>query len=588
MECLKVLVRKGRWKSLEVVIGRMWGLGVDGCPDERLIAMVANGCVEGGRVDLAVRFIGDMERRGIGAGVFCYSVLLKGYGRKKRGVMVGKVVDGIVRRGLKWDVVLLNAAVDAFVRCGLMDEAERFVGEGVGGGVGGLANVRTYNTLLKGFAQRKMVIKAFSIADTMKTLGILPDTVTINSLILACVRTGKYAEAWELIDSQWNVMEKVKARGNGPGVSESLMLNRQMVIALTTIISGVAQSGQIDQALNMLDEMEKRGVKPSRVTYTAMMSACLRFDRTQQALNIFNDMRELRSGKEVVEAATYNALLVGLAQTGNEKSANVAEKLLYDMLHEDKVQVNETSFNAVMDGWVRAGFVDRAEKLMRLLKRTGIHLTSVPYTTLIKGHSQQGRFEDAKFWFREASANGVKMDRVCLNTFIAASSRAGEFELTENTLAYMEKTGGDFTPNHYSYSPLIAVKCRDGDVEGTCRIYKRMRTAGIRANAYIVEMTMNCLITAGPSYVASGRREEKEAFLTSQAVAVLRDAFRAGIHTSQSVEWRRSLTNMIRSGKLQSNLNSFREPTAKTHGKASQEIFRRHNWNPIDSGWRVL
>ncbi|CAN0240694.1 unnamed protein product, partial [Ectocarpus fasciculatus] len=56
-------------------------------------------------------------------GPVTYCVLLKGYGRQRRLGGVESTMREMKARGVVPDVVALNAAVDAFVRCGELSKA---------------------------------------------------------------------------------------------------------------------------------------------------------------------------------------------------------------------------------------------------------------------------------------------------------------------------------------------------------------------------------------------------------------------------------------------------------------------------------
>jgi pentatricopeptide repeat protein len=57
----------------------------------------------------------------------------------------------------------------------------------------------TYNLLIKGYARSDNPLEALKLMDEMKSHGLQLQRLTYNSLILACVRGGDMARAFELL-----------------------------------------------------------------------------------------------------------------------------------------------------------------------------------------------------------------------------------------------------------------------------------------------------------------------------------------------------------------------------------------------------
>ncbi len=58
----------------------------------------------------------------------------------------------------------------------------------------------TYNTLIKGCGRKKRLPDAIALFEEMKTMGIVPNRISFNSLLDSCVKCNKMNIAWKYYD----------------------------------------------------------------------------------------------------------------------------------------------------------------------------------------------------------------------------------------------------------------------------------------------------------------------------------------------------------------------------------------------------
>ena len=146
---------------------------------------------------------------------------------------------------------------------------------------------------------------------SMLDLGVVPDSVTINTLVDACVTNGRMAEAEAFL-----YMEGLTS---GPGSSTGLGVddNRKNqdkahvapgVEAYTSLISGYAARGDEKSAMRIYSTMRKEGVAPNKFTLTALVDAHLRAGKGRRARSLIENgvpamyeyvLEEERKGKEI-------------------------------------------------------------------------------------------------------------------------------------------------------------------------------------------------------------------------------------------------------------------------------------------------
>jgi len=152
-----------------------------------------------------------------------YSLIVKGYGRVNDEAMLEKTLmdigDIVVSHPTSEDivdVVLLNGAMDAYIRCGNSLKCVDLFRYSINpNGESGernqklwrcfrstniQPNVRTFNTILKAYRDYRGD-KQFELSDylsllqTMKSFSVVPDAITVNTIVDACVSCGNVSQA---------------------------------------------------------------------------------------------------------------------------------------------------------------------------------------------------------------------------------------------------------------------------------------------------------------------------------------------------------------------------------------------------------
>lgn len=64
----------------------------------------------------------------------------------------------------------------------------------------GVADIVTYNTILKGYSSARELDDAEKLFDRMEARNIVPDVVTYNLMVNTAVSAGKIEKAWDYVD----------------------------------------------------------------------------------------------------------------------------------------------------------------------------------------------------------------------------------------------------------------------------------------------------------------------------------------------------------------------------------------------------
>jgi pentatricopeptide repeat protein len=136
-------------------------------------------------------------------------------------------------------------------------------------------DVAGYNTIMKGYGKSGKLSRCLQLKEEMYASGLEASEMTFGILLEACIHGGEFDQAMSICK---------ELRGKG------LALNK---IHITTIIKGLASSGQLRKAEAMLDDMsESLNIRPDVVTYQTLIKAYLAHSDIAAALRLFENMQK--------------------------------------------------------------------------------------------------------------------------------------------------------------------------------------------------------------------------------------------------------------------------------------------------------
>lgn len=199
------------------------------------------------------------------------------------------------------------------------------------------------------------------------------------------------------IDQMRKILTSVKIGGHRPDHDLYLQL-----------IMSYVKANELILAEAILDEMERDGITPRSVCVNAILNGWVDAQRLDEAMHLLNRAKRLGSK---VKTITYNTLLKGLCSSGRVSDAMV---LLTTMMNsEDKsIHPDSRTYNTILNSWCNSGKMEFANKLVKMMSKSGVNPDVITYNTLIKGYGRAGRPDRAEFLVSEMeSLNLVPNER---------------------------------------------------------------------------------------------------------------------------------------------------------------------------------
>lgn len=257
----------------------------------------------------------------------------------------------------------------------------------------------TYSILLKGHGRLGNLVLVDQTMQHAVANKIDPDTVMINSLIDAYVNCNA-------IDKALAVFEYMK---NPTGGSTA-----------TTLFSTAQQHNFCP--------------RPNRRTYNTILKGLANSGALQEALTLSNEIKSFR----MWDAVTTNTL-VHAAVLANDFD------LAKDILSQHTVQLtapltgkhpNVEAYTELLDRYAKDGQLEQALSILQLMRKRGVEPNEITYTCLIGGLGRHKRLNQAKKMLVFMATNGFRPQAVTYNALISGlvgvSERGWQDEPSDN------------------------------------------------------------------------------------------------------------------------------------------------------------
>ncbi|KAL2937607.1 hypothetical protein RDABS01_021056 [Bienertia sinuspersici] len=369
---------------------------------------------------------------------FTFTNLLRAYGgnadQKIDLCCIQQIHAKIIVHGLDDSRFLCNPLIDLYCKNGLIDSAKC-----VFDSLGERDSV-SWVAMMSGLSQNGSEEQAIRLfGDEMHAHGILPTPYAISTVLSACSKIEAFQFGQELhgLINKWGFASDVfvcnalvtlySRRGDLiSAVKIFEMMKTKDGISYNSLISGLAQKGLGDEALQLLQKMQRDFLKPDCVTVATLLSACA-------TIGAIDKGKQLHS----------YALKTGYCS---------------DMLIE----------GSLLDLYVKCSDIETAHKIFLSTKRDNVVLWNV----MLVAHGQVGNLSEAHHMFSQMLAKGLEPNEYTYPSMLRTCTSVGALDLGEQIHTQVIKTG--FHCNEYVCSVLIDMYAKHGFLDTAESILKRL------------------------------------------------------------------------------------------------------------------
>lgn len=363
---------------------------------------VIGACGENGEAVKGLRFFAKMLSEGIQPNEFtltsissvCITML---------SIHVGAQVHSLgIKLGYASNLRVRNSIMYLYLKCGLFDEAQKLF-DGMSH-----VNLVTWNAMIAGHAQMMDLVKddlsahnsgteALNIFSKLNSSGMKPDLYTFSSILTVCsglvaLEQGEQIHALTLKTGFLSdvvvgtaLVNMYKKCGRIERASRGFVeMSTRTLISWTSMITGFANHGQSQQALQLFEDMLLAGVRPNQVTFVGVLAACSSAGMVHEALGYFEMMQKEYKIKPVMDH--FMCLIDMFVRLGCIEEA-------FDFIKKMDFEPNEVIWSVLIAGCRRQGNLElgfyAAEQLLKLKPKD-----PESYAMLLDIFVSAGRWED--------------------------------------------------------------------------------------------------------------------------------------------------------------------------------------------------
>lgn len=435
--------------------------------NEKTLRVLIHGFVKEGRVDKALQLFDKMQKLGFLPDISLYSVLIAGLCRYKECDKALHLYLHMNKLGVRPDVQLLTVLMSSLN--GTKDTIELF--KETKEYVDKESMILLYNSALTGLVNNGSCDKAYHLlrammgdecrghpeADKIFMIEeiVCPDTTSFSIVIGGLCQTGELDKALSL----FNDMDR--------------MACKRSLLIYNNVIDGLSNSNRVEECYKLLAEMKELGFKPTPFTHNSIFACLCRREDVEGALDMVQEMR--MHGHE--PWIKYSTVLVrNLCRNGRAfEACNFLAKMVQEGFVPDIV-----SYSTAIYGFLKIQEVDQALGLFRDICARGCCPDVVAYNIIINGLCKAKRLSEAQDVLNEMLEKGRVPSVVTYNLLIDAWCKSGDIDRAVTCLSKMN--GEKQEANVITYTTLIDGLCNAARPDDALLLWNRMVNKGCPPN----------------------------------------------------------------------------------------------------------
>ncbi|KYF50220.1 pentatricopeptide repeat domain-containing protein [Toxoplasma gondii ARI] len=366
---------------------------IDACEDLVLLSTCIDACARLGDLDRLATLLARFEDSDLKPNAHAYGTLIKAYGKLGNVTRVWELWMEQQRSGIEASNYTLGCMIDCLASNGLMNEAVDLFGKSVAAGsadavlfsilVKGLARFRNRGLEVALGAYRRLKESDNSAAVTPASkpaAGSRAPTGGPSCGVDGSRESRRRGGSKRPVGGEKG--DKAGAARDGDGEEHSCYLKALNTISFNSLLHLCVRSGRLADALELFKDMQSHPhAQPDLITYSTVIKGLCCSSKEHAldaALGLFEQMQ--KDAKISPDAIVYNTLIQGAA---TRRNVTLVESLLLHML-QNKVKPSSYTLCQCVKLYGKCGDLARALELaLELPRRFNFAMDSYVYTALI-------------------------------------------------------------------------------------------------------------------------------------------------------------------------------------------------------------
>ncbi|XP_028554623.1 putative pentatricopeptide repeat-containing protein At3g49142 isoform X2 [Dendrobium catenatum] len=269
----------------------------------------------------------------------------------------------------------------------------------------------TWTVMISCYAECGSPEESMALFDRMKDNGIVPDKVSMVTVVFACAKLGAMHKAKMIRDYIWRrkfsldvilgtAMIDMYAKCGSVDAAREIFdqMKEKNVISWSSMISAYGVHGRGREALQLFPQMLQSGIRPNRITFVSILSACSHSGLIEEGRQFFNSMERDYFVESDVKHYTCMVDLLGRAGRLDE---------VLELTERMKVDKDEGFWGAILGACRIHGHIGLAEKAAKNLLELGPR-NSGYYVLLSNIYANAGKWEEVAKVRQMMTGRGVK------------------------------------------------------------------------------------------------------------------------------------------------------------------------------------
>ncbi|KAL3617958.1 hypothetical protein CASFOL_038279 [Castilleja foliolosa] len=307
-------------------------------PDQYTYNFVINGCAKGGFFGEGEQVHGKVLKSGFCSNVYVGTSLVDFYVKSSGKDGLGKAKKVFDEMGEK-NVVTWNSLLLGCIQCGDVDGARIMFDEMP------VRTVVSWTTMIAGCAKNGRCKEAIALFREMQKENIEFDQVTLIAVLSACAELGDLS-----------LGKRIHSY-----VYESFAFRKQPVLVSlnNALIHMYASCGEIETAFGIFKRMEQKTI----VSWTSMITGFAKHGYGNEALAVFQWMETVMEENNIrPDRITFLGILSACSHSGN---VNAGRYYFRSMIENWGIEPRIEHYGCMVDLLSRAGLLDEAHELVR-------------------------------------------------------------------------------------------------------------------------------------------------------------------------------------------------------------------------------
>ncbi|RDY00619.1 Pentatricopeptide repeat-containing protein, mitochondrial, partial [Mucuna pruriens] len=450
----------------------------------------------------------DMITSGIHPDEFTYTSILSSCACFQYLEIGRQLHSTIIKKRFTSNLCVNNALIDMYAKAGALKEASKQFEHMT------YRDHISWNAIIVGYVQEEEEAGAFSLFRRMNLHGIVPDEVSLASILSACgnvkvLETGQQFHCLSIkLGLETNLFagsSLIDMYSKCGAIEDACKIYSSMpersVVSMNALIAGYALKNT-KEAISLLHEMQILGLKPSEITFASLIDVCKGFPKVilgmqihcaivkrgllcgseflgTSLLGMYMDSQRLADANilfsefsNLKSTVMWTALISG--HTQNECSDGALN--LYREMRDNNILPDQATFVTVLRACALSSSLHDGREIHSLIFHTGFDLDELTSSALVDMYAKCGDVKSAVQVFEELA---TKKDVISWNSMIVGFAKNGYAESALKV--FDEMTQSCITPDDVTFLGVLTACSHAGWV------YEGRQIFDVMVNYYGIE-----------------------------------------------------------------------------------------------------